>query len=432
MSKHVLVPGFAMVLLLQAGVATAEPGATLSVASTAATSCPADQHTLTLADAQRAAHDNNPTLRSARRDLEANEGALQQAAALPNPTFSMDVEDTKKATRTTTYTLSQTLELGGKRGARIAVANAGLDAARSDLVAQEAALRSQVAQAFFDTLLAGRRLALSQQTASLAERMSDATARRVQAGKLSPVEATRSRVAAATARLETAQAQSEAAIAGRRLNALLGIAGDCRVQAAGDDATLPELPAIADVVRVAKEAPVLRQATIEVQRRKAMADVESSKRIPDLTVSLGNKRDEEAGRNMTVVGISVPLPLFDRNQGALLEALRRTDKARDDLAATELRLQSDTATAYETLRNARAEAQSLQQDVLPAANEAYDAAGKGFALGKFSLTEVLDAQRTLIQSQTQYLRVLSAAHRAAAELEALLGTELKHLPTSGR
>ncbi|MFJ3044808.1 TolC family protein [Herbaspirillum chlorophenolicum] len=427
MFQHVLVPGLATALLLQAAPVLAQTPAVLAGAV-----CPAVNPSLTLADAQRLAHDNNPTLSAARHELAATDGALQQAGAWPNPTFSMELEDTKKATRTTTYTLSQTLELGGKRGARVAAARLGQDAARSQLVAREAGLRADVAQAWFEVLHSRQRLALALQSADLAERMSDTTGRRVQAGKLSPVEQTRSRVAASSARLEVNQAESDARISGHKLATLLGRTSPCVGEAQGDGAVLPPLPQIADVVRLAAAAPSVRLAGIEVDRNKALADIESSKRIPDLTVSLGNKRDEEAARNMTVIGVSLPLPLFDRNQGNLLEALRRTDRARDELVAAELQAQSTAAEGYETLRNARAEAQALQQDVLPAAQQAYAAAARGFELGKFGFTEVLDAQRTLFQTQTQYLRALSAAHRAAASLEALLGTELARLPGAGQ
>lgn len=411
MSKHTLVPGLAAVLLLQAAPALAQT----------VPSCPAAPTPLTLEQARQLARDNNPLLSAARHELAASGGALQQAGALPNPQFSMEVEDTRKATRTTTYTLSQTLELGGKRGARVAAARLGEDAARGQLAARESALRAEVALAWAEALQGRQRAALALQSADLAERMSQATARRVQAGKLSPVEQTRSRVAAAGARLEAGQAESEARIAHHRLATLLGLRAACVGQPAGEAGMPPPLPSIADVVSGAGAAPAVKLAGIEVERRRALAELESSKRMSDLTVSLGSKRDEEAGRNMAVIGVSFPLPLFDRNQGNLLEALKKTEQARDELAAAELQAQGAAAESYEALRNARDEAEALRLEVLPAAQQAYDAAARGFELGKFGFTDVLDAQRTLFQAQSQHLRALSAAHRAAAALEALLG-----------
>jgi cobalt-zinc-cadmium efflux system outer membrane protein len=90
-----------------------------------------------------------------------------------------------------------------------------------------------------------------------------------------------------------------------------------------------------------------------VERRRALASIETSKRTPDASLTLGNKRDESNARNMWVVGVSVPIPVFDSNQGNELEALKRVDIARDALALTELQMQGEAAQAFERLRNAR-------------------------------------------------------------------------------
>jgi cobalt-zinc-cadmium efflux system outer membrane protein len=105
----------------------------------------------------------------------------------------------------------------------------------------------------------------------------------------------------------------------------------------------------------------------------------------------------------------------------VLESLRRHDKARDELAASELRLQAEVRSATEQLRTARSEAKALQDEVLPVTQSAYDATATGYELGKFGLLEVLDAQRSLLQARTQYLQALSSAHRAATDIERLLG-----------
>ena len=77
----------------------------------------------------------------------------------------------------------------------------------------------------------------------------------------------------------------------------------------------------------------------------------------------------------------------------------------------------------ERLRSARATAETLQRDALPGAETAYKAATKGFELGKFGFLDVLDAQRTLLQARTQYFSALAQVHRAAGDLDRLLGNE---------
>ncbi|MEG0886673.1 MAG: TolC family protein, partial [Janthinobacterium sp.] len=157
---------------------------------------------LTLPAALALAEGGNATLSAARHELAAQGGALQQARALPNPELQTVLEDTRRATRSTTVQLNQLIELGGKRGARAAVAQRGEDLAQAGLALQQADTRALVTTAFVDVLAAQEGLRLADSAQALAARASDITARRVTAGKASPVEETRAKVAEASVRLE--------------------------------------------------------------------------------------------------------------------------------------------------------------------------------------------------------------------------------------
>ena len=105
----------------------------------------------------------------------------------------------------------------------------------------------------------------------------------------------------------------------------------------------------------------------------------------------------------------------------MLEALELEDKAREDLQAATVRLHSEVAQTQERFVSIAAEIQSLEQEVLPGAKSAYDAASIGFENGKFNFLEVLDAQRTYFSAKSQYLKAIAEAFRAGAEMERLLG-----------
>lgn len=375
---------------------------------------------LTLQAAIAMAMASNAELSAARRELEAAEGPVLQGGTRPNPELSFLLEDTQRATRTTTLQINQPIELGGKRAARVSAAERGRDIAAAELAAKRADLRATVASAFYDVLLAQEHVKLAGDSTELARRAADAAGKRVQAGKVSPVEETKARVAEATARLEAAQAASEFRLSRQRLAATWGDASP-RFGRVESDSALASVPTFDAVSARLAASPSLRRAQIEVQRRSALSDLERAKRTPDLTVSLGVKRDEQLGRNQAVIGLSIPLPLFDRNQGNLLEALRREDKSRDELAAADIRLRSAVTQAWGRLDTAGTEAQTIREQVMPGAKSAYDAATQGFELGKFSFLDVLDAQRTLFQAQAQYLRARGEAHRAAADIDRLLG-----------
>lgn len=375
---------------------------------------------LTLAEAMLQARQTNPELSAARHELEAAEGARVQAGALPNPTLEAQREDQRRETRTTTLTLSQPIELGGKRSARIEAAERAIDIARSQLDARKTDLEASVTSAFFAALVAQERLTLAQASLDLAQRGRDAASKRVTAGKVSPVEETKARVAEAGVRLERVQAQGELRTALSQLRAAIGPGPEIgRVD--GDALNIPALPAAEEVSSRVDSAPAVREARLDARRLQALAELERAKRIPDVTLTVGAKREQELARNQAVVGISIPLPIFDTSRGNLQEALRRLDKAEDLAQAAELRVRSEATAARQRFETALAEVNTLREEVLPGAQSAFDAATKGFELGKFSYLEALDAQRTLLQSRSQYLRALAQAHQAAADLQRLLG-----------
>jgi cobalt-zinc-cadmium efflux system outer membrane protein len=365
---------------------------------------------------------NNPEIASATWEVKASEGALRQAGVIPNPELSASLEDTRYSeTRTTTVQISQPLELGGKRAARIAAAERARDLAITELQAKRAEIYADVASTFYGVVSAQERLRLAKESVEVAKRATIAASKRVEAGKISPVEETRAQVAESRVRVELAQAESELVSARHRLAALWGAPQARFERATGAMNDLPAIPEWETLSTRLAQSPTLARAQIELARRRALVRLERSRRIPNVTVSVGVTREEELGRNQAVVDVSVPLPLFDRNQGNVQEAASRAYKAQDELAATSIQLENALSQAYARLQSTRQEAELFQKEILPGAQSAYDAAVKGFEFGKFSFLDVLDAQRTLFQATSQYLQTLGEAHKATADIERIVG-----------
>ena len=379
---------------------------------------------LSLAKAIELALEGNPEVAAAKRQWEATEGQVLQGRSRPNPELAYSLEDTRSKTRTQSWQLNLPVELGGKRAARTKAAEKTREQAQAQLAELQATVRANVAAAYFDVLTAQERLVLARDSAALAKSSTDTVSKRVAAGKVSPVEESKARVAEAGVRVELAQAASEQRNALSRLFALLGRIDAPYTVLEGKAENLPSVPSLADLQPLISSAPGVVLARIEVDRREALTALEQSKRVPDVTVSVGMQRSNETQRNVLLFGVSVPLPVFDRNQGNLLEALKLEDKARDELQAASVRLHSEVAQGQERLSTITAEVQSLQQEVLPGAKSAYDAATIGFENGKFNFLEVLDAQRTYFTAKSQYLKALGEAHRAAADIDRLLGASM--------
>lgn len=401
-----------------------------------ATSAVHEPMELTLRDALALALQRNPELAAFTKERSATEAAVLQAGALPNPVLDITGDNLRNARkaeagdRTTTIQIGQLLELGGKRAARIRAAEASRDLAGWDYEAKRIEIVSVVAQRFVDVLAAQQRQTLAEEALALARQVSDAVARRVQAGKVSPVEETKARLAEASAEVELEQAKREGVAARKVLGALWADPSPRFENAVGDlDKTL-SLPAYEQLAERVRDNPDLARWSSEMARRQAGVDAEKAKAVPDVTVTAGVARFSQFDDRAYTVGISLPLPLFNRNRGGILEASRRLDKASDELHVAEVRVLTDLARAYQRLAAIDKEIETLRTKLLPGAQSAFDAAAKGYQLGKFGFLDVLDAQRTLFQTRTQYLRALADYQRGVSEIERLVGGPLDMSPNS--
>lgn len=385
---------------------------------------------LTLAMAWDKALAANPGLQAAESGAAAAEGAVLQSKARPNPEISYSQEDTRSQTRTSTLQINQRLELGGKREARLRMAESEQAGARAAAFEARANLRYQLVTSFNELLLAQQRAEYASQIHELAIRAHDAARKRVTAGKVPPLEATRAQVAQASARLELDQARSSILVAQQRLAALWGGSAVEAGQAAGDFVNTATPPAAEHIDALLEQAPAMLGARYALDQSRAASDLERARRVQDPTLSLGVKRAQDLGRNQIVFGISIPLPLFDNNAGNQLQALRKAEQAELSLQDQRLQLRTQLLAARQQLIISNQQASQLQSLVIPTAQSAYDVAVRGFTLGKFNFLDVLDAQRTLFESQRQLLDQLMASHKARAEIDRILGTALTALSTT--
>jgi cobalt-zinc-cadmium efflux system outer membrane protein len=386
-----------------------------SVAATSASSA------LTMDQALQTAFANNPDLAAGQWEIGIAQGDRQQAGLIPNPEVSWQAEDTRRNSRTTTVMLNQPIELGGKRGARIDVASRAQDAAGIELERKRNVLRADVIQAFYGASTAQQRLLLSRQSLELAERGVRVAQGRINSGKSSPVEGTRAEVQLSEVRLELRRAERDEASAWQQLAQVMGAPLPTFVSVSDSDRLMPAVPPASRLLARIEDTAELRLAKLQIDQREASLGLEKAQRIPDLTVSVGSQYSELERERVNVVGLSMPIPLFNRNQGNILAAARRADQARDLRNASELRLRTEIQTTLDQWLTANTEIQSFDQSILPAAQSAVDTATRGFEMGKFNFLDVLDAQRTLISARAQYIQAIAEATDAWVRIERIFG-----------
>jgi cobalt-zinc-cadmium efflux system outer membrane protein len=378
---------------------------------------------------------HNPELAAESYELRAREAALLQAAALPNPTLDFEFEDfagTGEFGGTdlaqTTLVLGQLIELGGKRAARTAVAAAERDLAAWDYELRRIDVLAETAAAFVEVLAAQERLELVEEAFALADAVRDAAVRRRRTGLASPADEMRAGVAADVTQVERERSEHELRVARRRLAALWSSVAPRFERAVGDLEALPRPPSEAELATRLDASLSLARWRAERSRRDALRAQARSERVPDVTLFAGPRRISGAHETALVAGFALPLPLWDRRRGAIEEAEYRAAQLEAERRATRASVATEVAAAHIALVASVEEAQLLRTRVLPGIERARDVLRRGYEDGRFPQHEVLDAERTHVETRGQYLRALVEAHHSAREIERLTGTPLEVAP----
>lgn len=389
---------------------------------------------LTLRRALELALMHSPELAAASHGVWAAEGTARQAGVLPNPELEIEAGEfggsgTRKGydTAETSIRLTQSVDLGGQRGKRQRVARAEARLAGWEYEATRMDVITRTKNAFVDVLLAQGQLALAESLLILADDVRKAAAERVKVGKVPLLEETKAGVEVASARIARDRAKRELDASRRRLAATWGGAAPVFKEADGSLDAVGEVPSMESLSALVNDMPEVALWNEEMALAKESLALAKAERVPGIDLSAGISRFEEDGTHAATVGLSLPLPLFDRNAGGVAAATHQSARVDFSRRAACVRATTDLVEAHSRLETARAEALTIKTELLPGAQQSFDAAQTGYREGKFGHLEVLDTQRTLSEAKARYLDVLAAYHKAAADVERLTGISLNTL-----
>ncbi|MCP4378298.1 MAG: TolC family protein, partial [bacterium] len=391
---------------------------------------------LTLRIALSLALGKSPDLESFAWGVREAEAEQLQAAVLPNPELETEAENfggsgKYRGTRSqaTTIALSQLIELGGKRAKRIRVARAGSKLAGWEYEARRLEVLSSVTRRFISVLAMQKKLELAEEDLKLAGVGLDAVAKEVAAGKATLVTKTKASVEVATGKIRVARIRRRLAGARTELVATWGSRKPKFTRLLGDLKEITDIPPSEKLTVYLKQNPELASWAAELEQRTAKLELAQAGAIPDVTAGIGYKHTRMTANNdhAFIVGVSIPLPLYDRNQGEIRKARYSLLRAKAQRRAVEVKLHMELEKAYQALVSARSEAVALRDDVLPAARSSYEASRKSFKHGKGGYLDMLDAQRTLIEVREQYIEALEAYHSAVTSVEGIIARPLKSI-----
>jgi outer membrane protein, heavy metal efflux system len=380
---------------------------------------------LTLAEAIVLTLQRNPELSAFSWDIRTAEARIIQAKLSPNPEITVEGENLTKTGGESegiqnTIQLSQLIELGGKKKSRVREAQFDWEGSQWDYQAKRLEVLKGTSAAFVDVLAAQSSLQLKQDSLAIAEAAVPATRTRVDAGKAAAVELVRAQTAVGSARIELEEAKRELQTARLNLAAQWGEKKASFPNVIGNLEQVREPAPLESLNAKLQRNPNLARWTTESEKRKATLHVARSEGKPDITLQAGPRLIGTNPIDVTLVaGFSIPLPLWNRNQGKVAEAETSLGKVADERANAEARAYAGLNEAYQTLAGSSHEARVLRETVLPGAKRTVDETTRGYAAGRFSQLDVLEAQRNYNESRTQYVRALASYQKAQAQIDAL-------------
>ena len=382
-------------------------------------------------------------LLAARQRLAIAQGRLRQARLRPNPTLDAEYGSPRflggEAESDFSIGVSQVFELGGKRAKRIAVAELELQQARFEVAALERQFAAGIRTAYTRAVSAARQLDVIEKLLAADAELVRVTDARLKEGDVAPLDANLVRVESDRLRVQQIEARSELETALLEIRTLAGmeVAEPLRLAAQTErpprlESGLSELTATALSERADLQAAIIGErlgsARINLAKSVATPNVAGSvrysrnKQIIDFPPPIGGNTISKD--NELVFGISMDIPIFNRNQGEIASAASERVQAVRQREFLEATIKRDVAVAYRQYRAAAEKLVLYATQIIPRSEANLNTVRAAYGLGEFSVFEVVAEQRRLNESVTAYNQTLRDYYTALAQLETALGIAL--------
>lgn len=368
----------------------------------------------------------SPRLKASIAAVAASRGERRQAGALPNPELSYSKENFRAGPAykaispgQNVYGVTQLIEVGGKVAARKDVAERGVEIAGLDSQAVALDLIRDVTVAYADAVATEESVRLAAEQKALADDVLKSVSVRVEAAASPLIQQSRAEVERSSALVALEGAKRERTIARKTLATLLG-SGDTSFKLDKKPFfSIAKPKTRADAERL-KNNPDLLKLSTSLEQSRARLDLERANAVPDPRLSAGLIEIGSVRDKALVVGVSLPIPVFNANRGNIERAQAEVARTEQENRSVALSLGADLTRAEQQMESAYAQAHALEAQILPSAQRAFSLAREGYVMGRFAYLEVLDAQRALFGVKQQRIAALRAYHAARADLDRLV------------
>lgn len=377
--------------------------------------------------------EQNPNLRQAAFDVDAAHGKALQAGLYPNPTVSLIGDELGDRTGppgvNTLPLVSQEIVTAGKLRLSRAVALREADQATLALLRQRFLLFTIVRKGYFEVLATQRRVEVLTELVNLADQSLEATKKLLQAKQVAKLDLIQFQVELNRFRADLDAAKQERVAAYRRLTASMGVPNLPVFPLKGSlEAALPSYEYEDARAYMLEVYPDVRFAQVGVDRNQLALKRAQVEPIPNFTVGAGYVQQSQNKSNDWTLQVSIPVPVWNRNQGNIQSAHAEVGRAIQEVDRVKNDLINKLAAAFGDYTAAKERAERYRNSIMPDAREAYKLALSAFQGGQFEYLRVLQAQRTVAEATLVYVQILAEQWRAASEIAGLLLEE--HWPVS--
>ena len=380
---------------------------------------------LALADLTELTLTRNPRLAQVSWAVETARGRALQAGLYPNPTVALTADELNdKQGRGGILGLpyvTQEFVTAGKLKLARAAGNKEVDAATLAVVAERYRVLTEMRQAYFDALTLERRAELLTVLVGLSDKAVTTAEKLVQAKVAAPLDVVQFEVDRERYRAELEAAERTLPAARRRLAAAVGVPDLPAGPLAG---SLDDSPPRYDLARLDEYMlevnPLVRSATVGVERARLLVRRAEADATPNVTGGLGYTYQGQNKSHDWAVGLTVPAPLWNRNQGNIRAARAQYGEAVAEVDRVRNELSGRLATAFTTYAGARARVERYMATILPKSRETYLLADQAYKAGNFEFVRLVTAQRAVAEANLEFLRSQGEMWRAAAEIAGLM------------
>ncbi len=367
----------------------------------------------------------NPELIAFSLKLDTADARIKQAGLWPNPIFEAESENFSGDNpgfnqAENTFGITQPFLMGGNIQFKKNIAVKEKEILQLRYEATKISLITEVEHAVYDILLAQKKLEFTIEAQIIAKNIYDFNLEKGINKDSAPHQLLSAEIELSQAKLEVLNMEKNLEIAKRNLTILWGtpeiLLGECK-GSLDKKFIVPKYNELKECLL--ESNPEIKAIKQETKRINLLLRSAKAERIPDVELGFGIRRFEEDSNHAFVAGLSVPLPLFNRNQGSIKEALVNQKIVEVDGNTIRNRLLYQLNEAHRTFQTTLHQVNVFKDTVLPKTEQYFKLTKKGYYEGAFEYLEVLEAQRTLVETKKSYVEALHTLQTSVANLERL-------------